>query len=61
MRKGLVSVQERNGWPQNVWAVAANGVPVEAMLENQEIGTYHGYPMLTGDPLRDEVLRRWEA
>ncbi|CAB3647599.1 hypothetical protein [Achromobacter pestifer] len=60
-RRGLVSIQERNGWPQNVWAVAANGVPLEAMLENAETGTYHGYPMLPSDPLIGDVLARWEA
>ncbi|MGQ0664986.1 MAG: hypothetical protein ACT4P2_15675 [Pseudomonadota bacterium] len=58
---GLVSVQMRNGWPQNVWAVVENGVPLEAMLENPEMGVYHGYPMLADDPLRDEVLVRWKA
>lgn len=59
-RRGLVSDQRRNGWPQNVWAVASNGVPVEAMLENNTIGRYHGYPMLEGNPLSDEVKRRWK-
>lgn len=59
--KGLISAQERNGWPQNVWAVTESGVPVEAMLENQNQGTYHGYPMLPGDPLADMVLARWGA
>lgn len=59
--RGLVSVQERNGWPQNVWAVTENGVPLEAMLDNQETGNYHGYPMLSDDPLREEVLTRWNS
>jgi len=58
---GLVSIQERNGWPQNVWAVAENGTPVEAMLENPETGAYHGYPMLPIDPLIEDVLVRWKA
>ena len=58
-RRGLVSVQERDGWPQNVWAIAANGVAVEAMLENPLTGRYHGYPMLESDPLADEVRERW--
>lgn len=56
---GLVSEQERGGWPQNVWAVAANDTAVEAMLDNEQQGTYHGYPMLSDDPLADEVRRRW--
>ena len=57
--RGLVSVQERGSWPQNVWAMAANGVVVEAMLENSLTGQYHGYPMLESDPLADEVRERW--
>ena len=59
IRRGLVSVQERNGWPQNVWAVTANFVALEAMLENAQTGTYHGYPMLPSDPLVEKVLERW--
>lgn len=59
LRRGLVSVQERNGWPQNVWAVANNGVALEAMLENEATGTYHGYPMTESDPLNRTVIRRW--
>ena len=61
LERGIVSVQERNGWPQNVWAVAENGVPVEAMLENAETGAYHGYPMLPIDPLIENVVARWKA
>ncbi len=57
--RGLVSEQRRNGWPQNIWAVAPNGVCVEAMLDNRETGTYHGYPMLSDDPLCAEIFRRW--
>src|SRR5205809_1707938 len=30
LRRGLVSVQTRNGWPQNIWAVGENDVPLEA-------------------------------
>jgi hypothetical protein len=58
-RRGVISVQERDGWPQNVWAIAPNGIAVEAMLENSRTGQYHGYPMLEGDPLADEVRKRW--
>lgn len=59
IRHGLVSEQRRNGWPQNIWAVTAAGEPVEAMLENAEQGSYHGYPMPTDDPFRAEILIRW--
>lgn len=58
MRKGMVSVQERGEWPQNVWAVS-RGEAFEAQLENSEQGVYHGYPMALDDPFRDVVLREW--
>lgn len=60
-RRGLVSAQVRNGWPQNVWAVTQSGIALEAQLDNEERGSYHGYPMTDADPLRDEVLDRWRS
>jgi hypothetical protein len=60
VRKGLVSVQIHNGFPQNIWAVTKRGDPLEAQLENSETGVYHGYPMPMADPLRDEVVARWQ-
>jgi len=57
LMKGLISVQERGDWPQNVWAVTSDGQPVEAQLEGD--GAYHGYPMPMNDPLREDVLTRW--
>lgn len=59
IEKGLVSEQTRNGWPQNIWSVAQNGTALEAMLDNQTEGTYHGYPMLSDDPLAATVLELW--
>ena len=59
LRRGLVSCQQRNGWPQNIWAVTGHGLALEAMLENAAVGTYHGYPMLPEDPLAEEVIERW--
>jgi hypothetical protein len=59
-KNGLVSEQKRNGWPQNIWSVTDAGFPLEAQLENQEAGTYHGYPMPMTDPFREEVLKAWK-
>ena len=59
--RGLISVQERNGWPQNVWAVTDGGMPLEAALENAETGAYHGYPLLVDDPLYEVLLTRWNS
>jgi hypothetical protein len=57
--RGLVSKQERGAWPQNIWALTASGIALEAMLENRVTGAYHGYPMLDDDPLTAQVLERW--
>jgi hypothetical protein len=34
---------------------------MEAQLENQELGTYHGYPMPENDPLFCKVLEKWKS
>ena len=60
LRKGLVSDRMAGGWPKNIWSVTADGIAMEAQLENPELGTYHGYPMPDTDPLSLEVVRRWE-
>jgi hypothetical protein len=61
VRRGLISIKERDGLPQNIWAVSDQGIPLEAQLENQATATYHGYPMPPGDPLGPEVVKRWES
>jgi hypothetical protein len=58
LTRGMVSVQERGGWPQNVWAVF-EGNAFESQLENHEQGTYHGYPMPVEDDFRKLVLAEW--
>jgi hypothetical protein len=57
LRRGMFSSQERDGWPQNVWAVTERGYPLEAQLEGP--GVYHGYPMAKTDPFREMILDRW--
>lgn len=59
--RGLVSEQVRNGFPQNVWAVTEEGIPLEAQLENRETGTYHGYPMGEDDAFCEKVIEKWKA
>jgi hypothetical protein len=59
VKRGMISVQIRGQFPQNIWAVTNEGYPLEAQLENQGQGTYHGYPMPTTDPFRDAVISRW--
>jgi hypothetical protein len=60
VRRGLVSEQTRQGYPQNIWAVTSEGVALEAQLENAGEGTYHGYPLQEKDPFRSIVLASWE-
>ena len=40
IRRGLMSEQQRGGFPQNTWAVTEDGFPLEAQLENQSQGAY---------------------
>jgi hypothetical protein len=54
-----VSEQVRNGFPQNIWAVSSDGVPLETQLENAEQGIYHGYPMPADDGFGERVVERW--
>lgn len=61
LRKGMVSQQMKGRWPQNIWAVTSDGIPLEAQLENPEIGVYHGYPMPESDPFSNEVIKEWKA
>ncbi|MBC7192789.1 hypothetical protein [Marinobacter sp.] len=60
LSRGLVSVQQKEQWPQNIWAVTSDGHVVEAQLENVTKGTYHGYPMPESDPFREVVVDAWE-
>lgn len=57
VQRGTFSAQERDGWPQNVWAVTGKGEPLEAQREGP--GVYHGYPMPEADPFREKVLAGW--
>jgi len=60
VRKGMVSDRFCGKWPQNIWAVAETGEPLEAQLENQATGTYHGYPLPQSDPWAAEIVRQWK-
>lgn len=59
LQRALFSRQQRDGWPQNIWAVTGDGSPVEAQMEAP--GRYHGYPMPENDPFRDIVLAKWAS
>jgi len=57
--RNMISVNEVNGWPQNIWAIDENGNAPEAQLENRETGAYHGYPLPKNDPFAQKVIERW--
>ena len=60
IRCGMVSKQKRGNWPQNVWAVDAEGIVYEAQLTNPGLVEYHGYPMKDGDRFAEFVRTEWE-
>lgn len=60
IKRGMISSQTKNGWPQNIWSVDGNGVPFEAQLENSGTGAYHGYPLPESDPFGTKVLEEWK-
>jgi hypothetical protein len=60
IRRGLIAEHRRGEYPRNVWAVTEGGQPMEAQLENEAQGVYHGYPMPKTDPFQEQVLERWE-
>lgn len=57
--RGFFSRRSRDGWPRNIWAVTADGYPLESQHEGS--GRYHGYPMPENDPFREELLARWNS
>lgn len=59
LKSGMVSCSAKGAWPQNIWALTDNGEPLEAQLENAELGTYHGYPMPSSDPFASAVINEW--
>jgi len=58
IQRGLVSQLESGDWPKYIWAVTDDGIPLEAQGDSN--GDYHGYPMESNDPFRDEVIKRWQ-
>jgi len=61
VERGLVSERFVGRFPQNIWAVTADGIPLEGELENCEMGQYHGYPLPEADPFREVVLAAWRV
>ena len=56
----MISMQVRQGWPQNVWAVDDGSIVYEAQLSNSELGEYHGYPMKVDDDFTRLIRKEWE-
>lgn len=60
LARGMASLQSRGEWPQNLWVVD-DGQTFEAELENQAIGSYHGYPMPADDEFAKVVITEWQS
>ena len=56
---GTVSTPGKGGWPKRIWAVAENGVLLEALPDS--IGSYHGYPLTALDPMLIELIGIWKG
>ena len=61
VRRGMISQNWKQDFPQNIWAVTDEGIPVEAQLENSTMGFYHGYPMPQSDHFCKAVIQRWST
>jgi hypothetical protein len=59
IKQGLISEQIRGEFPQNIWAVTDDGIPLQAALHDRTRGAYHGYPVPQTDPFRQQILGRW--
>lgn len=58
--RGLISEWNGiDGYPKHIWSMTADGVPLEAIIENPGNGTYHGYPLEENDDFRDAVIAQW--
>lgn len=60
VRRGMISEQRVDGWPQNIWGRTSSGRFVEAQLENRGNGTYHGYPVPLQDPMLPILQAAWQ-
>jgi hypothetical protein len=61
VRRGMISSRcGGSGFPQNVWSMTEDGMPLEAQLENAAQGTYHGYPLPNDDPMYGDVVEEWQ-
>lgn len=60
-RRSMISrTRTPNGdWPKQIWAVTDSGRVVEARIDNQVQGSYHGYPMEPNNPHAALVFEKW--
>jgi hypothetical protein len=59
VERDLISERRVNGWPQNIWSMTSDHIPLEAQLENATTGAYHGYPLPENDPFADRIRQAW--
>lgn len=60
-RRGMVSQQAGQRWPQNVWAVDESGEVYQANLTNSATGEYHGFPIRNEGRFLAHIRAEWAA
>ena len=58
-RRGMVSRQVRQAWPQNAWGVDESGEVYQANLTNSETGEYHGFPIRNEGRFLEQIRAEW--
>ena len=60
-RRGMISQQVRDAWPQNVWAVDDRNEVYQANLTNSGTGEYHGFPIRGEGSFLSLIRSEWVA
>ena len=60
IRRSMFPPRSDSELPSVVWAVDdATEQVYEARITNVRTSEYHGYPILDSDPLKSEILKKW--
>ncbi len=61
LRRSMYPPGSKSQLPTTVWAVDdRTGVVYEARITNVRTSEFHGYPVQETDPLKSEILRKWQ-
>ena len=57
LKRGLICKRWQHGWPRHIWSKTHDDIVLEAKCGNNA-GVYHGYPLVSNDPIAMQVLKR---